>query len=262
MSQLITLIWLKWTLFRNSLRTAKAVVNRIATTLGILAALALATVIAVGVGFAAYALTSPDFGLQAMQASAGRRGRSLPSAEVLFFSIFAMIYLLWVTLPLSMGSSRQFDPGHLLLYPVSFRKLFLVDFISEVASLQSVFALPAILATGVGVGLARGRLAPALLVAVVAAILGLALSKSVSTVMSSLLRKKRTRGETLLAMIGAVAAFAGVALAQIAPMLSRNLESLSALRWTPPGAVAFALTDGMNPGRSFSFILALTVQTA
>ena len=68
-----------------------------------------------------------------------------------------MCYLLWATLPLSIGSSRQFDPGNLLLYPISLRKLFAVDLVSEVASLQSMFAIPAIIAIGIGAGLAAGK---------------------------------------------------------------------------------------------------------
>lgn len=62
MSQLSTLIWLKLTLFRNSVRSSKAVVNRIATVLAMLAALTLALLIALGLGVAAYALTSPPLG--------------------------------------------------------------------------------------------------------------------------------------------------------------------------------------------------------
>ena len=45
MSQLLTLIWLKWRLMRNSLRSSKAVVNKIASVLGMLLAL-----IALGLG--------------------------------------------------------------------------------------------------------------------------------------------------------------------------------------------------------------------
>jgi predicted permease len=227
-----------------------------------LAALVLAILMAAGLGFAAYALTAPDFGLQALRVDTGRGARAIPSAELIFFSMFSMIYLLWATLPLSIGSSRQFDPGHLLLYPISFRKLFAVDFISEVASLQSVFAIPAILAVGVGVGFARGKLATALLLSIIAAAFGVALSKAVSTSIGSLLRKKRTRGETMLALIGTVAGLAGVLLAQIAPILFRHVESVTALRWTPPGAIAYALTEGMNSGRSLGFILALTLLIA
>src|SRR6266550_5452776 len=142
MRQLATLIWLKWTLFRNSLRSSKAVVNRIATILAMLAALALALLIALGLGVAAYVLTSPEV-LQNVQPRARGGDLIIPSAEFIFFSIFALLYLLWATLPLSIGSSRQFDPGNLLLYPISLRKLFAVDFVSEVAGLQSVFAIPA-----------------------------------------------------------------------------------------------------------------------
>jgi len=224
-----------------------------------LAALALALLIAAGLGFAAYAITSPDFGLQAMRIETSRRARAIPSAELIFFSIFSMIYLLWATLPLSIGSSRQFDPGHLRLYPISFRKLFAVDFVSEVASLQSVFAIPAILAIGIGAGVARGKLFPALLLSLIGAALGVALAKCVSTSIGSLLRKKRTRGETLLALIGAVAGLAGVTLAQVAPVLFRHAESVTALRWTPPGAIAYAFTDGLNPGRSGRFVLATSL---
>lgn len=262
MRQLHTLIWLKWTLFRNSLRSSKAVVNRIASVLGMLAALALALLIAVGLGVAAYALTSPELGLQTVQAKTTHGAPATPSVEFIFFSIFALCYLLWATLPLSIGSSRQFDPGNLLLYPISLRKLFAVDFVSEIASLQSVFAIPAIMAIGMGAGLAQGKLASAILIALVAAAFGIALSKWVSTSIGALIRKKRTRGETLLALIGAVAGLGGALFGQIAPLLFRHAESISALRWTPPGAIAFALTHGLREGQAAGYALALTVLSA
>ena len=224
-----------------------------------LAALALSLVIATGVGFAAYALTSPEFGLQGMQVRSGRGTRALPSVELIFFSIFSMTYLLWITLPLSMGSSRQFDPGNLLMYPISFRKLFALDFVSEIVSLQSVFAIPAILAAGLGAGLARDRLGLALVVASIGAAFGLALSKWISISMGSLLRKRRTGGETLLALFGVVAGLAGIALAQLGQTMSQYGESIAALRWMPPGALAFALTEGLSPANSGRLILTIAL---
>lgn len=248
MRQLSTLIWLKWTLFRNSLRSSKAVVNRIATVLGMIAALALALMVAIGLGLGAYALTSPALGFQTFRATSADRAAGIPSAEFIFFSIFAFCYLFWAIFPLSMGSTRQFDPGNLLLYPISLRRLFAVDLISEVASLQAIFAIPAILAIGIGAGLGGGNLVGAMLIALLAIAFGIALSKWVSTSVGSLLRKKRTRGETLLALIGVVAGLGGALFGQIAPVLFRHFESLSALRWTPPGAIAFALSDGLRQG--------------
>lgn len=256
MRQLTTLIWLKWLLFKNSLRSSKAVVNRIATVLAMLAALALAVLIALGLGVAAYALTSPEIA-ESLQSDGTQRGAGIPSAEFIFFSIFALCYLLWSTLPLSIGSTRQFDPGHLLLYPISLRKLFAVDFVSEVASLQSVFAIPSMIAIGVGAGLARGNLAGGVLIALVAVLFGIALSKWISMSLGSLLRRKRARGETLFALIGVVVGLGGALFGQIAPVLFRHAESITALRWTPPGAIAYALTHGLNDGHMAEYALAL-----
>ena len=256
MSQLSTLIWLKWTLFRNSLRSSKAVVNRIATIFAMTLALGLALLIAFGLGVAAYVLTSPEIA-NSLRSQSAHGAPAMPSAEFIFFSILALCYLLWSTLPLSIGSSRQFDPGNLLLYPISLRKLFAVDFVSEIASLQSVFAIPAILAMGVGAGLARGNLAGGVLLALVAALFGVALSKWISASIGSLLRKKRTRGETLLALIGVVAGLGGALFGQIAPVLFRHADSITALRWTPPGAIAYALTHGLNAGHLVGYLVAL-----
>ncbi len=257
MSQLTTLIWLKWTLFRNSLRSSRAVVNRVASVLGMLAALGLALVVALGLGVAAYVLTSPDMGIEGIQGQRPTGAAGLPSAEFIFFSILALSYLLWSTLQLSIGSSRQFDPGSLLLYPISFRKLFAVDFLSEIASLQSVFAIPAILAMGIGAGLAQGNVTGALIIALIAALFGIALSKWISSSVGSLIRRKRTRGETLLALIGVIAGLGGALFGQIAPVLFRHAGSVSALRWTPPGTIAYALTHGLRGGNATGYLLAL-----
>ena len=226
-----------------------------------LVALALALMVALGLGVAAYALTSPDAGLQNFQPGTRRGNPVIPSAEFIFFSIFALLYLVWATLPLSIGSTRQFDPGNLLLYPISLRKLFAVDLVSEVASLQSIFAIPAIIGVGAGAGLAQGRLVSGMLMAVVAVVFGIALSKWISISVGSLIRKKRTRGETLLALIGIVAGLGGALFGQIAPVLFRHADSIKTLRWTPPGAIAYALAQGLREGNATGFILSFVVMS-
>lgn len=262
MAQLNTLIRLKWMLFRNSLRSSKAVVNRIASLLAMATALALGILVAVGLGVAAYALTSPDVGFQTFRAATAGRASEIPSAEFIFFSIFALCYMLWAVLPLSMGSSRQFDPGNLLLYPISLRRLFALDFISEIASLQSVFAIPAIIAIGVGAGVAQGNVVGGMMIALVASTFGIALSKWVATSLGALIRRKQTRGETLLALIGVIAGLGGALFGQIAPLLFRHAESVSALRWTPPGAIAVALTQGLRDGHGMVYALAVGLLSA
>lgn len=241
MSQLLTLIWLKWRLFRNSLRSSKAVFNQLASILGLLAALVLALLVAVGIGFAAYALTNPEIAEMFRRPATRRKTSESVSTEFIFFSIISFIYLMWATLPLSIGSGKQFDAGKLLLYPITLRKLFALDFLSEITTIHSIFAIPAIVAIGIGAGLGSGNLAISLLAAVPAILFGLALSKWLSIALGSVVRRKRARGETIIALVGAIAGLGGALAGQVAPTVIKHAESLKALRWTPPGAAAYLL---------------------
>jgi hypothetical protein len=245
MSQLLTLIWLKWRLLRNSLRSSKAVVNKVASVLGMLIAFAFSLVVAVVLGFVAYVVSQPE-SLTHMLRGSSPDISTAATAEFIFFSIFGFMYLMWATLPLSLGGSKQFDAGKLLLYPITLRKLFAVDFISEFTTLHSVIAVPAILAIAIGAGLGTGNLAATLVAAVPIALFGVALSKWLGTIMGALLRRKRARGETVVALIGAVAGLGGALAGQIAPILFRHAESIRSLRWTPPGAAASLIVASSN----------------
>ena len=261
MSQLRTLIWLKWTLFRNSLRSSKAVVNRIASVLGMLLALVFALVIALGLGAAAYVLSSPEIMMQITRREGRGASGSIPSAQFIFFSILTFFYLMWATLPLSVGTGRQFEPGRLLMYPISLRKLFALDFISETVNLQSIFAIPAIFALGIGAGLGKGQLAWAMPATFLAAIFGLALAKWLAISVGSMMRRQRARAESLIALMGIVIGLGGAVLGQVAPALFKYAESFRGLRWTPPGAVAVALTAGLVEGGGVDYSLALITLT-
>jgi len=256
MRQLLTLIWLKWRLARNSLRSSKAVVNKAASLLGMLLALAFSIGLALVLGFVAYVISQPQ-GLAQMMRGSSREVSVAATAEFIFFSIFGFAYLMWATLPLSLGGGKQFDAGKLLLYPITLRKLFAVDFISEFTTLHSIIAVPAIIAMAIGVGLGTGNLTPALIAAVPIILFGVSLSKWLSTIMGSLLRRKRARGEMIVALIGTVAGFGGALAGQIAPILFRHAESIRSLRWTPPGAAASLLiassaTDSLGYGLAFA----------
>jgi len=263
MSQLLTLIWLKWRLLRNSLRSSKAVVNKIASVLGMMIAFAFSLVVAVVLGFVAYVVSQPD-SLAHMLRGSPPDISTAASGEFIFFSIFGFMYLMWATLPLSLGGGKQFDAGKLLLYPITLRKLFLVDFISEFTTLHSVIAVPSILAIAIGAGLGTGNLAATLAAAVPIVLFGVALSKWLGTILGSLLRRKRARGETLIALIGAVAGLGGALAGQIAPILFRHADSIRSLRWTPPGAaasliVASGQADNFTYGVAFATLSAYAV---
>lgn len=256
MSQLDALLWLKWTLFKNSLRSAKATVTRLASVLVLFVALGGSVLFALAVAAGSYVLSLPR-GMDAIiEATAEQPQFSNLSIEFIFFSVFAFSYMLWATIPLSTGSTRQFDPGNLLMYPISLKKLFAVDFVSELVTLASIFAIPSIMAAGLGAGLATGRPIRGLLASTAAAAFGVALTKFLSISIGSLSRKRRTRGESLLAIFGAVIGLGAAAAGQVVPALMRNAEFIRALRWTPPGAAAFALTTGLT-GSLWWFLLAL-----
>jgi hypothetical protein len=241
MSQLLTLIWLKWRLLRNSLRSSKAVVNKIASLLGMLLAFTFSVLFALLLGFVAYSLAQPEGLGSAIERTAARDLPAGASTEFIFFSIFGIMYLMWATVPLSLGGGKQFDAGKLLMYPITLRKLFAVDFISEFTTLHSVFLVPAVLALCIGAGLGSGNLVTSLVAAVPGVLFGVALSKWLSTIIGSILRRKRSRGETIIALMGAIAGLGMAAVSQVAPILFKHAESFRSLRWTPPGAAAFLL---------------------
>ncbi len=204
-------------------------------------ALVLSLMVALILGFAAYALSQPGALGQALRRTTTSDLSGSAYVEFIFFSIIGFIYLMWATVPLSIGGSKQFDAGKLLMYPITLRKLFAVDFVSELTTLHSVFAVPAVLATCIGAGLGTGNLTGALITAIPILLFGVALSKWLSTTIGSLVRQKRARGETMIALIGAVAGLTAAVAGQVAPILFKHAESFRSLRWTPPGAAAFML---------------------
>lgn len=257
MSQLLALVWLKWRLFRNSMRSRKAAVGRAASVAGTLAALAFSMLIAASLGVAAYALAS--LGAQPDAAPSSEAGQTV---FLFLLSVFAMLYLMWAVVPLGLGGGGRFDAGLLLLYPVSLKKLFAVDLLSELSSLSSVFAVPLVLAVAAGAGAAVGNLTGALAVAVCAVAFGLVFAKLLSTAVGSLMRRRRTRGETVLALIGAVVGLGGAFLGQLAPVAARYAEHLHGLWWTPPGAAALALSEGLREGGGWALLTGLAVLAA
>jgi len=247
-------------LFRNAMRSRKATINQAASILGTLFALTFSLAAAAGLGFAAYFISSASMVTAIRHAGAASKAvNDVPPADFILFIIFAFVYMLWATLPLSIGGGSQFDPGRLLMYPIGLPKLFAIDLMSELTSLSSIFAVPSILAMAIGAGLATGSLAKSLGVGLLAIVVGLALAKWLATSIGSLMKRRRTRGETLLALIGAVAGLSGAFMGQLWPIIVRHREWFQTLRWTPPGAVAIAMSNGLAENGNATYIVAVLV---
>ena len=255
MAQLAALVWLKWALFRNSMRSRKAAVGQAASALGLAAALLLSLGAAAGLGVASHFLASPE--------GAGEDGAlAARDAFVFLFSLYTMAFVMWALVPLAMGGGSRFEPGRMLLYPVSLGKLFAFDLLSDLTSLSAVFAVPAMLAMALGAGLATGSTPSALLVGACAVWFGMSLSKLLSAGVGAMMRRGRSRGETVLALLGALLGMAGALMGQLMPLMGRYVHYLERARWTPPGAVASALTRGLAPGGAADLALALATLAA
>jgi hypothetical protein len=255
MAQLFALVWLKWALFRNSLRSRRAVVGRVAATLGMLAGLALALVAATGLGALAYFLTLPEGG-------PATRARAATDAFLFLFFIFTVMFMMWALMPLALGGGGRFEPSRMLLYPISLGKLFAFDFLSDLLGLAAIFAVPISLAMGLGAGVANGSAAAGLLVGVCAVAFGMSFSKLLAVGVGALMRTKRTRGEMLLALLGALMGLTGAAMGQLMPLLERYGTYFERARWSPSGAAAYALAYGMRANGSGALAWSLLVLSA
>jgi hypothetical protein len=242
------------------MRSRRETINQAASILGTLAALTISLVVALGLGLTTWFILSKTGSAQIVQVRAAARATSAgPSPSFILFLIFAFLYMLWATLPLSIGGGNQFDPGRLLMYPISLRRLFAIDLASEFTSLSSLFAVPAIVAIALGAGIATGFLYRALIAGALAVLLGIALAKWLATSIGSLIKRRRTRGETVVALIGALAGLSGAFIGQLWPIIVKHSEWFRVLRWTPPGAVATAMSDGLLSagGGTYAFYLAV-----
>jgi hypothetical protein len=240
------------------MRSRKARINQAAAVVGTLVTLGFALLLAIGLGIAAYVLTSELGAAQIEQVRvASRRASDIPSAQFILFLIFSFLYLLWATLPLSLGSGGQFDPGRLLMYPIRLGKLFAVDLISELTSLPSLFAVPAIVAMTTGAALGTGSPFKAAPIAIAAIAFGIVLSKWLATAIGALTKRRRTRGETVIALIAGVAGLTGAFIGQLMPLIVQHADSFRGLRWTPSGAAAYALTVGLSRNGDWDYALAL-----
>jgi hypothetical protein len=253
--QLGALVWLKWRLFVNALRSGQGAANRMASALGTLAAITLSLMLATGLGLGAYFVVRNRSGARAARFATDLATGASVDALFLLFGMCSMIYLVWATAPLSFGGGNQFDPGRLLLYPISLRKLFALDLLSELTSLASIFAAPSIFAISLGAGVARGAVGGALVVAVCATLFGMSLAKLLSTCLNTLMQMKRSRGEALLAVFGIFGALSSLALGQSDRLISRYQSFPAALRLTPMGAMAAALAGGTDAGVTYALSL-------
>src|SRR5215210_1203420 len=98
MSQLLALAWLKWALFRNSMRSKKAAAGRVASTAGMLVALAASLLVAAALGVGSYLLAA-----NAPEGAGDASGLQDGAGYVLLFFMLTVAYMMWALTPLALG---------------------------------------------------------------------------------------------------------------------------------------------------------------
>lgn len=222
------------------MRSRRAAVGRAASLLGSLLGSLLSLAMAASLGFFAYFISLP------LSPIMGERAAT--TGLLFIFFIFTVAFLMWAMMPLALGGGGRFEPTRMMLYPISLGKLFVFDLLSDLTSLAAIFAVPVMLAIGLGAGLANGATLLGVLLALGAISFGMSLAKLLSVSAGALMRAKRTRGEMLLALLGAALGMTGLLMGQLLPLMELYAPYLEGARWTPSGAAAFGLMRGLRPG--------------
>ncbi|MEV4562600.1 hypothetical protein AB0K12_02385 [Nonomuraea sp. NPDC049419] len=161
---------------------------------------------------------------------------------------FAALLLGWMIVPLlAFGLDDTLDPAKLALLPLGTRRLAIGMFTASVTGVWPVALLVITLGALVGLASGPGGWLIGLLAVLVQFALCVVASRLITTALSSALRTRRGRD------VLAVAALLVVLLAQLPNLLVNRgfgdpaalLHGLAGvLRWTPPGMLAHAITDG------------------
>jgi hypothetical protein len=137
MSQLFTLFWLRYRIFRNSLTTRGEIARKILNVLLLLIPILLS--LGIGVGLFVLLLLVEQF-----RAPVVSGGMTTVLATLLFLMLISQ----------STGTSSHFDPAKFALFPIQLRKLYLLNLVSALGEFSMLMVLPSLAGMLLGLGFA------------------------------------------------------------------------------------------------------------
>ena len=241
-SQYRALAAMRWSLFRNSLRSPQGIFELGARTIAFLFYAFLGLALATGFGGGTYAI------------AANEKWQLLP---VVFWAVF----LIWQIVPVSLASfQEQFNLGGLLRFPVAFGPYYLLHLIFGLVDASTILGALCCAGIFIGILIARPDLAAfAALALLVFAAFNVLLVRAIAAWIDRWLAQRRTREIVgalfFLALLGVQLlnpAFRSENHTHLSPQ--QRAESLRWLKtadrlqhWLPPGLVAFAVEPGSQP---------------
>lgn len=192
-SQMALVGWLRWRLFRNSLRSQRAVMDLVGTAAVTLLLLVMAAGGAVGIGAFSFALVEHD-----------------RLAWLLY--PFWIVFLVWQLMPIFTAAfSVEFDSRNLLRFPLRFSSFVGLSLLYGFFDPAALMGLVWLVALAAGIVLARAELAPWVALVVPAFLLvNLLLNRMVFTGLERLLSRRRSREIAFVVFLLAVFVFQGV----------------------------------------------------
>jgi ABC-2 type transport system permease protein len=242
--------WLRWRLFRNSLRSQRAVADLI----GLVAVALLFLFMTVGGAFGMAAL-----------------GFAIGDGERMDWMVYPFwaVFLVWQFLPiLTAAFSVEFNFRNLLRFPLRFPSFALLSLFYGLFDPAALMGLMWLVALTAGVLLARPELAPwMILVVPVFALMNLLLNRMVFSWLERLLAKRRAREIAFVVFLLAIFAFQGtmMSLDRWKDQAEGTLRAV--MEWTrvlPPGLAGdvFLAADRGAAGAAFLSFLGLALYGA
>ena len=227
---------MRWSMFRNSLRTNKGTMELGARSLAFLTFSLMGVGLAAGLGGGAYALVVND---------------KWPILPLLFWAVF----ILWQMIPVSLASfQEQFDISGLLRFPMGFGAFYMLHLIFGLVDISSILGGFCCLGIWVGITAARpGLFAWAALGLAVFAAFNIFMVRAIFAWIDRWLAQRRTREiVSALFLVGLLSlqllnpAFRRHSHGQFSPEMRQTslhwLKVASAVqRWLPPGLAAIEL---------------------
>jgi len=258
-SQYRALASMRWSMFRNSLRTTKGAIELGARTIAFTFYVVMGLGLAAGFGGGAYAI------------AASEKWEFLPA-------LFWVLFVMWQVVPVTLASFQEhFDLGGLLRFPVNFGAFFLLHLIFGLVDASTIMGALCCAGMWIGLLVARADLwAWAAIALLLFAAFNILLVRAISAWLDRWLAQRRTRE-----IVGALF-FIGLLSMQLLnpaywstekhPKMSaqtrtvglRVLGKANAIqRWLPPGLAAYELQrtarSGSAPGLEAVSLLSLYV---
>ncbi len=232
MSQLLTLFWLRYTIFKNSLTGRGEVARRIFNAVILTVPLLLS--IGIGIGLFVAIVLVPQFRDTVMSG-----GMTTVQATLLFLMLVSQ----------STGASSHFDPRRFTLFPLKLSKLYVLHLASALGEFSMLMVLPSMAGILLGLGFAFQRPWSGLLAFILAVLWSSGLFICVGVIFAWLLSgRKRSREIMFALLIGGM-----TVLGQVLPRLLSTPSGRSLLHWILPYREAIFTVASWTPIGVWSF---------